>query len=276
MNRIVLLAGVVLPVVVLAALPSEISVKLKMDYNVYVMGERIRGEIDVANSSTDSIDVGSKGSEDLLFVELFKSTGHEQIAKLSTRDFTAAFTLHSSEGQKLETFLGDHFAFDKPRRYLARAVLVHGSMRYESSFKAFDVVPGLKAGGAMQMFSEKPGLKREFELVHWGREQVEHLFLKVNDVGGNGMMWATADLGPYLSVTQPRISVLQSGEVITLHRATQDMFIRTVFWSIPEAFEFHEHEQMLDPEVAGAERVKELYKESGGVEPVKKAWWKFW
>ena len=33
---------------------------------------------------------------------------------------------------------------------------------------------------------------------------------------------------------------------------------------------------MLDPDVAGAERVKELYKESGGVEPVKKAWWKFW
>jgi hypothetical protein len=29
-------------------------------------------------------------------------------------------------------------------------------------------------------------------------------------------------------------------------------------------------------DVAGAARVKELYKESGGVEPVKKAWWKFW
>ena len=27
---------------------------------------------------------------------------------------------------------------------------------------------------------------------------------------------------------------------------------------------------------AGAARVKELYQEAGGVEPVKKAWWKFW
>ena len=64
--------------------------------------------------------------------------------------------------------------------------------------------------------------------------------------------------------------------MITLHRATQDAFIRTVFWSLPDAFEFQEHEQMIDPDVAGAERVKELYRESGGVEPARKAWWKFW
>ena len=33
---------------------------------------------------------------------------------------------------------------------------------------------------------------------------------------------------------------------------------------------------MVDPDVAGSERVKSLYQESAGVEPVKKAWWKFW
>ena len=82
--------------------------------------------------------------------------------------------------------------------------------------------------------------------------------------------------GTVIRVTPPKVSVLPSGEVITLHRATQDAFIRTVFWSLPEVFEFQEHEQMLDPDVAGTARVKELYQESGGVAPVKKAWWKFW
>ena len=72
------------------------------------------------------------------------------------------------------------------------------------------------------------------------------------------------------------MSVLPSGEVITLHRATQDAFIRTVFWSLPEAFEFQEHEEMLDPDVAGTARVKELYEESGGEAPVKTSWWKYW
>ena len=57
---------------------------------------------------------------------------------------------------------------------------------------------------------------------------------------------------------------------------TQDAFVRSEFWSLPDVFEFHMHEKMLDPDVAGAARVRELYKDAGGVEPVKKAWWKFW
>jgi len=263
-----------------APLPSEIAVKLEPDTRFYLLGERMRMVIDVANSSVDSLDVGSRGSEDRLFVELFRAADRERVPHAGGKlPFTAAFTLHSSEGQRLETRLGDHFVFDKPMRYLARAVLVHAGIRYESALKSFDVVPGLRTGGALQMFAEKPGLKREFELVHWGRYQVEHLFLRTRDMTPDGKVthtWTTADLGPYLSVTPPKLSVLPSGEVIVLHRATQDVFIRTVFWSLPEAFEFNEHEQMTDPDIAGAKRVKELYDEAGGVEPVKKAWWKFW
>ena len=77
-------------------------------------------------------------------------------------------------------------------------------------------------------------------------------------------------------MTRPKLSIQPTGEVIVLHRMTQDAFVRSEFWSLPEAFEFHEHEKMLDPDIAGSERVKELYKDAGGVEPVKKAWWKFW
>ena len=115
---------------------------------------------------------------------------------------------------------------------------------------------------------------RMVELAYWMRGEREHLFFKASDE--NGKVWRTTDLGALLRITEPKISVLPSGEVITLHRATQDAFIRTVFWSLPEAFEFQEHEQMLDPEVAATARVKELYQDTGGVAPVKKAWWKFW
>ena len=79
-----------------------------------------------------------------------------------------------------------------------------------------------------------------------------------------------------MRLNKPKVSVLPSGEVIVLHRFNRDQFCRTEFWSLPEAFEFHEHEVMADPDTVGAERVKEIYKESGGTEPVKKAWWKFW
>ena len=64
--------------------------------------------------------------------------------------------------------------------------------------------------------------------------------------------------------------------MIVLHRLDRDHFLRTEFWSLPDALEFHRREVVQDPETAGSERVKELYKESGGVKPKEEPWWKFW
>ena len=261
-----------------AALPSEISVRIKLAYNAFIIGERIRAEVNVENASADSIDVGSRGSEDSFFIELYRASDMSRLRRIGREPFTAAFLIHSGEGQKLETHLGDHFAIDAETRYLARAVLVHRGIRFESAYKSFDVVPGLRAGGALQMFAKAPGLRRELELVHWGRDQLEHLFLKARDTGPSGRRWTTADLGPVMRVTDPKLSILPSGEVVVLHRTSQDEFIRSVFWSIPEAFEVNEHERMTDPDVAGTERVKALYGESGSAETTqkKRSWWKFW
>ena len=266
---------VVLSVVAFAAPPqSEISVKLIPDRREYVVGERLRAVVDVANSSADSIDVGKPGSADILRIEVFRARDMASRERIGSRPFVAPFMLHSSEGQKLETFIGDHFSLHDPIRYIARAVLIHAGSRYESSLVSFDVVPGMTVGRAMQMFKNTPGLRRTFELVYWMRGQREHLFLKASDEGGR--VWRTTDLGGLLRITEPKISVMPNGEVVVLHRATQNQFMRSVFWSLPNALDFRRQEPMVDPEVAGSERMRDLYMESGGVTPVKKSWWKFW
>lgn len=262
-------------VVASAAPPqSEISVKLIPDRREYIVGERIRAVVDVANSSADSIDVGKPGSLDILRIEVFRARDMASRERVGGKPFVAPFMLHSSEGQKLETFIGDHFPLHDPVRYLARAVLIHAGSRYESSLVSFDVVPGMTVGRAMQMFKNSPGLKRTFEIVYWMRGQREHLFLKASDEGGK--VWRTTDLGGLLRITEPKISVMPNGEVVVLHRATQNQFMRSVFWSLPDALDFREQEPMVDPDVAGSERMRDLYMESGGVTPVKKSWWKFW
>lgn len=263
-------------VCVAAPLPSEITVQLRLDQQEFVIGERTRAVVDIANASPDIIDVRKPESPDKVILELYRANDRHQYEKGSTKPFVAPFALLSGEGQKLETFLSDYFPLNETTRYLARAVLVHAGTRYESALKSFKVVPGLRLGGALQMFEGHDGLRREFELAHWGRDRVEHLFLKVKDTGTASRSWQTTDLGSFLRITRPKISVMPSGEVIVLHRLTQDAFVRTVFWSLPGAFEFHENEKMHDPDSAGAARVKELYQEAGGVEPVRKAWWKFW
>jgi hypothetical protein len=257
-----------------AADPAEIAVKLVPTHREYIVGERIRAVVDVANSSSDSIDVGKAGSADRFRIELFRASDMASRPRIGEKPFVAPFLLHSSEGQKLETFLGDHYTLNEPMRYLARAVLVHSGARFESSLASFDVVPGMRVGGAMQMFSNRPGLKRIFEIVYWNRGQREHIFLKARDE--NGRIWRTTDLGVILRVSEPKVSVMPDGQVIVLHRATQDQFMRSVFWSLPDALEFRGQEPMTDPDVAGSKRMRELYMEAGGVTPVKKAWWKFW
>lgn len=255
---------------------SEISVKLAMTHDVYVDGERLRAVIDVSNSSPDSIDCLGQGSSDKLFVELFRASDQRSFDRIDDKPFTAGFALLPGEGQKLETFIGDHFLIDKCTRYLARAVLVHGGMRFESTLKSFNVVPGIPGASALQMFSNRDGLQRRFELVHIGRNQLEHIFLKARDEGTSSRRWRTTDLGPVLRLTPPKISISPKGEVTVLHRASQDKFLYSVFWSLPDELEFQTKEVMSDPEVVGAERMRELYKEAGGLEPVRKAWWKFW
>ena len=254
---------------------SEIMVDLRLDSSDFVSGERIRGVVDIANPSPAKISVGYSNSKDRFFVEVFRAGSMEQLTKVSKHAFVARFSVDSSEGQKLEVFLGDHYGLREPNRYLAKPVLVHDGIRFEGAVRAFDVVDGIRLGGAMQMFAKRTGLRRAFSLVYWSRGNSEHLFLRANDEGESDRIWETRDLGPMLRIDKPSISVMPRGEVVILHRLNQDQFVRSEFWSLPTALEFRIREAVRDPETAGTARVRELYKE-GGIKPKENPWWKFW
>ena len=254
---------------------SEIMVDLKLDNFDFVSGERIRGVVDIANPSPEKVSVGYSNSKDSFFVEVFRANSMQQLTKVSTHAFVSKFRVDSGEGQKLEVFLGDHYGLREPSRYLAKPVLVHNGVRYEGTMRAFDVVDGVRLGGAMQMFANRNGLRRDFELVYWSRRNSEHLFLRAKDAGVSDRIWETRDLGPMLRIDKPSISVMPKGEVVVLHRLNQDQFVRSEFWSLPDALEFRIRESVRDPETAGTARVRELYKE-GGIKPKENPWWKFW
>jgi len=259
----------------LSAATSEITVDLKLDGSDFVAGERIRGVVNIANPSPESVSVGYSNSKDVFFVEVFRAADMSQLTRLSRKPFVTRFRIDSCEGQKLETYLGDHYGLREPSRYLAKPVLVHGGVRFEGTMRAFDVVDGIRLTGALQLFKNRPGLQREFSLAYWSRNHSEHLFLLAADSGVSDRKWATRDLGPILRIDKPSISVMPNGEVVILHRLNQDQFVRSEFWSLPEALEFRMREAVKDPETAGTARVRELYKE-GGIKPKENPWWKFW
>lgn len=254
---------------------SEITVDLKLDEITYVAGERIRGVIDVRNMSPDKVSVGYLNSEDRLIVEVFRAANREQLTRLSETPLTAGFRVDSNEGQKLEVFLGDHFDLLEERRYLARPVLIHKGVRYEGLLRSFDVVPGMALTSALQIFANAEGQNRQFDLVRWMRGDSEHLFLKAHDTGLSERRWATFDLGTMMKITKPSVSIMSDGKVVIFHRFGPDHFVRSEFWSLPNALEFRSHSLVRDPETAGQARVQELYKEKG-VPAKSNPWWKFW
>ena len=272
-----------------AAAQSEIKVDFALDASDYVVGERVRCVVNVVNSSPDRVAVGTTrvfsgtgedrsvkeivDGDDRLFVEVFRAGDMSRLQRIGSKAFVSPFFIDAGEGQKLEAFLADHYALQEPNRYLAKPVLVHRGMRYEGQLRAFDVVNGVKAAGAMQMFANKRGLQREFEAVYWSRGGGEHLFLKARD-SGSGRRWETRDLGGILRIESPTVSILPSGEVVVLHRLDKDNFIRSEFWSLTNALEYRGRMVVSDPDTAGTARVRELYKD--GVKPKTNPWWKFW
>ena len=276
MNKLIamMLAVTALAASALAA-TSEITVDIRLTGEDFLAGERIRGVVDIANSSPERVSVGYSNSKDSFFIEIFRASDMHALTRLSAGKFVAPFRLESGEGQKLEVFLGDHFSLREPSRYLAKPVLLHNGVRYEGLPKAFDVVNGIRIGGAMQMFANRRGLQREFDLLYWSRNHSEHLFLAASDAGTSDRRWETRDLGPILRIDRPSISVMKGGEVVVLHRLDQDQFVRSEFWSLPDALEFRIREVVQDPETAGTARVRELYKE-GGIKAKQNPWWKFW
>ena len=269
---------------------SEITVDLRLDASDYVVGERVRAVVDIVNSSPDTIGIGGKvrvwGGDstnrvvkgeydvnDRFFIEVYRTSDMSQLVRISKSAFVADFAVETGEGQKLETFIGDHFALGEPNRYMAKPVFVHAGVRYEGQPRVFDIVEGVRAVAAMQMFASRRSLQREFSLVYWSRGRSEHVFLKAKD--SDGRRWRTTDLGPILRIDKPEISVCADGKVFVLHRLNQDQFVRSEFWSLPDALEFRGRSSVLDPETAGTQSVRELYRD-GGVKPRANPWWKFW
>ena len=256
---------------------SEISLNLELDSREYVSGERIRGVLGVVNASTETLHGNGTGAPDRLFLEAKRESDKSDLSRISSAPFTVRFAIDPSRRQDFEIFAERHFDFMRETRYLVRPVLVHGKTRYEGAWRSFSVVPGMKLAESVQLFSNVEGLRRDLTLVYWGRNRLEHLFLKIRDTSPEGpFIHPTIDLGPIMRVTAPKISISPSGEATILWRTNQDYFARAVYWSLPKVFEHHKTESLVDPDIAGSTALRDRYKSDEPLKPAKQSWWRFW
>jgi hypothetical protein len=249
---------------------------LTLAYNVYIIGEPVLVQIDALNATRDLIDVGSPDSTDHVLVEITKDGQYNPVKCYNDEPVAGVFQLKPSQALRRRVELDKWFALLQEGKYIVRVVFVHAGMRYESSKKSFDILPGISVGEGVQMFVGRADLRRNFKLVYWHRNQVDRLFLRIED-SPEVRVWDSIDLGTMIRGMPPKLDISPEGEVTVVHRSTQDAFARTVLWSLPDVVEVVERNSLIDPEISATQRVKSLYGEmadEGGDK--KKPWWKFW
>jgi hypothetical protein len=256
---------------------QQVDVKLTLAYTTYVVGEPVLVQLELLNTMREPIQVGRPDASDSFFVEITKGGRYNELPSVNAAPIIGAVDLKPGQSTLKKVELDKWFSLAAEGKYIARAVFVHNGIRYQSAERSFDVVPGLPLLQGVQMFVNRQSQKRLFKLVHWQRNQTERLFLRIEDEPAN-KMWDSIDLGVLLRTTDPKLDISPEGEVTILHRATQDAFIRTVLWSLPDSVEVAERNQLLDPEISASQRVRSLYGEMSedGPKEEKKSWWKFW
>lgn len=272
-------AGALICALFLAGMASaqQVELTLTLAYNVFVVGEPVLVQFEALNTTRDVLDIGGKDSKDALVVEISKGGQYNEVASFNREPIAGKFQVKPGQVFQQKVELDKWFTVLDEGKYIVRFVIVHDGMRYESTKKSFDVVPGIPVKDGVQMFVKRQNLKRLFKLVFWNRNQTDRLFLRIED-DPSGKVWDSLDLGTLLRSSEPKIDISPEGEVTVLQHATQDAYIRTVLWSLPDAVEVVERNSLIDPEISASQRVKSLYGEmvDDGAAKKKKAWWKFW
>jgi hypothetical protein len=269
------LAGAVL--VACSAEAQQVEMTLTLAYNAFIVGEPVLVQLEALNTTRDLLDIGGADSKDALIVELSRGGQYNDITPFNNDSIIGKFQLKPGQVFQQKVELDKFFPVVEEGKYIVRFVIVHDGLRYESVKKSFDVVPGIPVKDAVQMFVKRQNQKRLFKLVFWHRNQTDRLFLRIED-DPSGKVWDSLDLGTLLRSSEAKIDISPEGEVTVVHRSTQDAFIRTVLWSLPDTVEVVERNNLIDPEISAQQRVKSLYGEmvDDGAAKEKKAWWKFW
>ncbi len=256
---------------------QQVEMTMTLAYNVFVVGEPVLVQLEALNTTRDLLDIGGKDSKDALVVEISRGGEYNEVAPFNNESVVSPFQVKPGQAFQQKVELDKWFPVVEEGKYFVRFVIVHDGLRYESSKKSFDVVPGIPIKDGVQMFVKRQNQKRLFKLVFWSRNQTDRLFLRIED-DPSGKVWDSLDLGALLRSSGPKIDISPEGEVTVLHRSTQDAYIRTVLWSLPDAVEVVERNSLVDPEISASQRVKSLYGEmvDDGAKKKKTSWWKFW
>lgn len=234
---------------------APVSVGIAIESGSYVLGETLPVRVLVRNNTPAPLTLG-KGDHPAGAFEVIRHGDPQRrnLAREPNGCLPKPLTLKPNEERVFDLDLSVAADLSRQGKYLVTfGAIVHG-IRHDTQPKAVDIVPGSVVLEGTQLFANDPTRQRHFTLVRWPRDHVDRLFLRVQDTP-DGRFFPTVMLGAYLPLVTPRLNISPTGEIVVLHRATPEFYVRNVFWSLPSEFVRRSTQSLLDPATADTERL---------------------
>lgn len=247
----------------------------------YVTGEPVVVDLSVHNRTTRAFKPRRGAADAQLTLSVSRGTDRTPLESSYPEVHVTDLDLPSGQTWQGSFEVSRAFPMRVPGRYLVRLVAVHDGMRYESSPRAFDVVPGFEITKVVQVFPGDPPVQREIRLAYWVRNQMEELFLQVSEKPG-ARQWRTYSLGPLLRTTPPKIDIAPDGLLTIVHRATPEVFLKSQMLSEEGLVTYQGQEKLLDPVASSSKRMVPFQTmamedaiKKRDEQSKKKSWWPF-
>lgn len=233
-----------------------VSVGMALEVNSYVLGEEIPVRVLVRNNTAREITLG-KGETPAGVMTVVRSRDPQRRALTGDPRgcLPKPLVLKPNEERIFDLDLSKTVSLSREGAYLVSFGVIFQGTRYDTTVRELELVPGSLVAEGVQLFAKVPGRQRHFALVRWPRNHVDRLFLRIYDTPDE-RVFKTVMLGAYLPISKPRLNIAPSGEVVVLHRATPDYYVRSVFWSLPDEFIRRSSQDLLDPATADSARLK--------------------
>jgi hypothetical protein len=111
------------------ACAQQIDVKLTLAYSAFVVGEPVLVQVEVLNATRDLIDVGGKGSKDVLFVEITKGGQCYELQAFNPEPLVSSVALKPGQTFQHKVELDKWFALLEEGQYVASLIIVQNGVR---------------------------------------------------------------------------------------------------------------------------------------------------
>lgn len=232
-----------------------VSVNILFDSPSYVIGEPVPVRLWVRNNTAGTLTLG-KGSLPAGRLEVTRVGDPTERPRALDKGgcLPRPLQLKPNEARTFSIDLAKAADISSEGKYFVTFGVIVRDMCYETEIKTVEVVPGSIVSEGVQLFAGSPNQQRHFKLVRWPRNHVDRLFLRIEDTP-SGIVFPTVMLGAYLPLVKPRMNIAASGEIVVLHRATPEYYVRNVFWSLEEEFIRRSTQNVLDPATADSARL---------------------